>query len=422
MQRALGIIADDFTGALMVAGYLEGAGIHCPVLFRPEGEIPPAAVVMAGTRTRTVPVAEALAELGRFTDAFLQAGCRRVAYKACATFDSTEDGNIGPAADYLADRAGQRPVLMSAGFPRFGTTVHQGYMFYRGRLVSESIKRFDPLTPMSDPDLVRFLGRQTPHRIALLNHAALRSGTDAARTAIEAFAAEGMGHVFLDTTDDGDVETAAEVAASMDRVVVASDPLIIAYATRLGRAMRPGTMPAPRHVDGPTAVLAGSVGPIVLAQLAAFSAEHPCLTLDLLDPAGEERLVSTALDWATRRIGTAPLAISTATGPEGVAAVQAAFGRVEAARRAERILGAVAKRLCDRGVRRFIVAGGETSGAVVDALGITAVRALPDGPLGTGFCVSTGPVPLSLYLKPGKLGADDILLRAVKAMNQGSAR
>lgn len=418
MQRALGIVADDFTGALMVAGYLESAGIHCPVLFSPEAEIPPSAVVIAGTRARTVPVADAMAELGRFADAFDRAGCRRLAYKACATFDSTEDGNIGPAADYLADRAGVRPVLMSAGFPRFGTTVHQGYMFYRGRLVSESIKRFDPLTPMSDPDLVRFLARQTPHRIALLNHAVLRNGVDAAIGAITSFAAEGAGHVFLDTTDDGDVEVATDVAVTMGRVVVASDPLIIAYAIRLGRAEPLEPVPWPRHVEGAAAVLAGSVGPVILAQLAAFSAQYPVLTLDLLDPAGEEGLVSHALDWASCRIGAAPLAISTAAGPEDVAAAQAKFGSAGAARRAERIFGAVARGLRDRGVRRFIVAGGETSGAVVNALDIPSVRALPEGALGTGFCVSPGPVPLSLYLKPGKLGADDILLRAVEDMNR----
>lgn len=417
MQRALGIVADDFTGALMVAGYLEGAGIQCPVLFSPDAEIPPSSVVIVGTRARTMPVAEALAELGRFADAFARAGCKRLAYKACATFDSTEDGNIGPAADYLADRAGIRPVLMSAGFPRFSTTVHQGYMFYRGRLVSESIKRFDPLTPMSDPDLVRFLGRQTPHAIALLNHATLRTGAEATINAIEAFAAEGAGHVFFDTTDDGDVEVAADVAAAMTRVVVASDPLIISYATRLGRAEPMEQAPWPQHIDGPAAVLAGSVGPVILAQLAAFSARHPVLTLDLLDPSGEEGLVSSALDWASGRIGDEPFAISTAAGPEDVAAAQAAFGAIGAARRAERILGAIAKGLRDRGVRRFVVAGGETSGAVVHALDIPAVRALPEGPLGTGFCVSSGPIPLSLYLKPGKLGADDILLRAVEAMD-----
>jgi len=162
-----------------------------------------------------------------------------------------------------------RPVLMSAGFPRFGTTVHQGYMFYRGRLVSESIKRFDPLTPMSDPDLVRFLGRQTPHRIALLNHATLLKGPEAAISAIEAFASEGAGHVLLDTTDDGDVVVSASIAAEMPCVVVASDPLVIAYATRLGRAEASEKVAWPQHVDGPAAVLAGSVGPVVLAQLAA---------------------------------------------------------------------------------------------------------------------------------------------------------
>lgn len=422
MQRALGIVADDFTGALMVAGYLESAGVHCPVLFSPEAEIPPAAVVMAGTRARTVSVEAALDEIGRFAEAFSRAGCPRLAYKACATFDSTEAGNIGPAADYLADRAGLRPVLMSAGFPRFGTTVHQGYMFYRGRLVSESIKRFDPLTPMSDPDLVRFLGRQTPHRIALVNHALLRDGPEATLRAIDALAADGAGHVFFDTTDDDDVAVAAEVAATVPYVVVASDPLIIAYALCLGRAAQQQPPDRPLPVEGPTAVLAGSVGPVILAQLATFATHYPVLTLDLLDPAGEEGLVSQALDWASGRIGAVPLAISTAAGPEAVAAVQATFGPVGAARRAERILGAIARGLRDRDVRRFVVAGGETSGAVVDALGITSVRALPEGPLGTGFCVTPGPVPLSLYLKPGKLGADDILLRAVEMTNTGEKR
>jgi uncharacterized protein YgbK (DUF1537 family) len=417
MQRVLGIVADDFTGALMVAGYLERAGVQCPVIFDPEVDIPSSAIVIAGTRTRTIPVADALSELGRFADAFTRAGCKRLAYKACATFDSTEDGNIGPAADYLAERADVRPVLMSAGFPRFGTTVHQGYMFYRGRLVSESIKRFDPLTPMSDPDLVRFLGRQTPHRIALLNHAALGKGPDAAIDAVETFAAEGAGHILFDTTDDGDVEVAAEVAAAMTRVVVASDPLIIAYAIRLGRVQPSDPAPWPQHVDGPAAVLAGSVGPVILAQLATFSANHPVLKLDLLDPSGEEGLVTKALDWAAGRIGTQPFAISTAAGPDEVAAAQLAFGPVGAARSAERILGAVAKGLRDRGVRRFVVAGGETSGAVVNALDIKSVRALPEGELGTGFCVSPGPTPLSLYLKSGKLGADDILLRAVEVMS-----
>jgi uncharacterized protein YgbK (DUF1537 family) len=411
----LGIIADDFTGALMVAGYLEAAGIHCPVVFDAAAVTGAAPVIIAGTRTRTVPVPEALAQVKRMAKAFLAAGFTRLAYKACASFDSTADGNIGPAADLLADLQGLRPVLVSAGFPRFGSTVHQGYLFYRGRLVSESIKRFDPLTPMPDPDLVRFLGHQTPHRIGLVPHATLRRGREAAAAALDAQTGDGAGHVLFDTTDDDDVEIAADLAASRTCIVAASDPLIIAYATRLapGAATAP---PLPPFGDGPGAVLAGTVGPVILSQLAAFQSAHPVLTLDLLDPRGEAAVIAAALDWAAPLIAKGPFAISTATDQNGVARAQAALGPAGAARRAEHLLGAIAVGLRERGVRRLVVAGGETSGAVVSALGITSVRALPEGPIGTGFCITDGPDPLSLYLKPGKLGADDILLRALDVM------
>lgn len=416
MGTSLGIIADDFTGALMVAGYLEAAGIHCPVVFDPAAVKRDAPVIIAGTRTRTVPVPEALAEVKRMTEAFRRAGYARLAYKACASFDSTADGNIGPAADLLADAQGLRPVFMSAGFPRFGTTVHQGYLFYRGRLVSESIKRFDPLTPMSDPDLVRFLSLQTPHRIGLVAHATLRLGLAAAGAAVETLKAEGTGHVFFDMTDDDDVEVAADLAVAQNVVVAASDPLIIAYALRLARDAAAAPPPPARCGTGPAAVLAGTVGPVILSQLAAFRAVHPVLTLDLVDPRDEVVAIAAALDWAAPMIGVRPFAISTATDQAGVERAQAAFGAAGAARRAEHLLGSIARGLRARGTKRLVVAGGETSGAVVSALGIASVRALAEGPLGTGFCVSDGPDPLSLYLKPGKLGADDILLRALEEM------
>lgn len=418
MQRKLGIVADDFTGAVMVAGYLEAAGIRCPVVFDADAAVPPAPVVIVATRTRTVPVADALFKLERAAAALERAGCRRLAYKACATFDSTAEGNIGPAADFLSERAGGLPVLLSAGFPRLGTTVHRGYLFYRGRLVSESIKRFDPLTPMEDADLARFLARQTPHRLALVDHATLRAGADTALAAVAALTGEGVRHLLLDASDDGDVAASSELACRLASVVVASDPLVIALARKLvgGDAAPPSASPPP-PVAGPAAVLAGSVGPVMLAQLSAFKARHPVLTLDLLEPGGEPALIAQALDWAAPRIGAAPFAVSTAAGPQEVERVQAVLGRLGAARRAENVLGAIARGLYDHGVRRFVVAGGETSGAVVSALGIGLARALPEGPLGTGFCVAEAPVPLALYLKPGKLGADDILLRALAAMD-----
>lgn len=409
MAPAIGIIADDFTGAVMVAGMLEGRGIAAPVLFHPGGATESAGALVAATRSRTVTPAEALAEIAAWHDALTAAGCPRIAYKACASFDSTPQGNIGPAADLLADRAGIHPVLMSAGFPRFGATVHQGYLFYRGRLVSESIKRLDPLTPMEDPDLVRFLGRQTPHPVGLISHLTLRQGRAAAEGALGDLAARGMRHVLLDASDDDDVAVSADIAAASGLPVVASDPLIVELTARLAQQAPPA--PPPNAPGGHTVVLAGSTGPIVLAQLAALAARHPVLTLDLLDPRGAEGLVAQALDWAAAQVG--PYAISTATDAAGLARSQGALGAVGAARLAESVLAGVARGLHAQGRRRFAVAGGETSGAIVAALGLRSARALPEGPLGLGPCVSGGDDPVWLFLKSGKLGSDDILLRAV---------
>lgn len=410
MQSALGIIADDFTGAVMIAGMLEGAGFACPVLFQPEGISGQADVLIAATRCRTRPADEARAEIALWHDTLVDAGCERVAYKACASFDSTTQGNIGPAADMLAARTGRRPVLLSAGFPRFGATVHQGYLFYRNRLVSDSIKRLDPLTPMEDPDLVRFLGRQTKHPVALVSHLTLQGGLEAAAAAVSAHARQGAGHVLLDASDDGDVEISADLARRLDLPVVASDPLIVALAKRLAR---PSAVPAPTPpASGPVAVLAGSTGPVVLAQLAALSATHPVLTLDLLEPGGIDGLVTRALNWAAAQSGS--FAITTATDPDGLARSQSVHGALGAARRAEAVLAAVAAGLRISGHRHFAVAGGETSGAVVAALGLQRARALPEGRLGLGTCLSDADGdPLWLFLKPGKLGAVDVLQQAI---------
>ncbi|MFN4156577.1 MAG: four-carbon acid sugar kinase family protein [Paracoccaceae bacterium] len=412
MAPALGIIADDFTGAVMVAAMLETAGVACPVVFDPAaiGPTETAPVIMVAARSRTVAAAEAIAEVAHIADCLTAAGCTRLAYKACASFDSTDAGNIGPAADLLAARAGRRPVLMSAGFPRFGATVHQGYLFYRGRLVSDSIKRLDPLTPMTDPDLVRFLGLQTPHPLGLIAHGILVEGLDAALVALQGLTDAGMGHVLCDSSDDGDVEVTAKLAVASGLPVVASDPLIVALARHLARG--PAALPLPEQMPGgPVAVLAGSTGPVVLEQLAVLARAHPVLVLDVLDPRGAAALVAETLDWAAQQAGA--FAISTATDASGVARTQAALGSLGAARRAEALLGAVAAGLRDRGQRRFVVAGGETSGAVVAALGIGRARALAEGPLGLGFCLTGGDDPLALFLKPGKLGAADVLARAV---------
>lgn len=415
LEPSIGIIADDYTGALMVACYLEASGIYAPLVFDAEATVAGARVIVAGTRTRLATVEAALADIKAMADALSRAGCSRLVYKTSAGFDSTEHGNIGPAADYLADRQGIRPVVMAAGFPKFNITTHQGYLFYRGRLVSESIKRFDPLTPMSDPDLVRFLSRQTRHGVGLINHIQMREGQQAIALAADGLVGAGNGHIFFDMSDDLDIEIAARFAIERQLVVVASDPFAVEY-TKMLISNRGPQKPAPHHANGPAAVLAGTVGPVILRQLEAFAEVYPVLSLDLLDPREGDAVIADALAWADQHIGDRPFAISTANDAGAAERAQAALGPTGAARKAEYVLASIARALRDRGIRRFVVAGGETSGAVVKALGISAVRAFAEGPIGTGFCVTAGPDPISLFLKPGKHGQDDILLQALHHM------
>ncbi|WP_425406615.1 four-carbon acid sugar kinase family protein [Hwanghaeella sp.] len=416
MGTKFGIVSDDFTGGLLVASYLEEAGIECPVYFDPNAAIEDnctaPAIVIAG-RTRLTPVAEALTETSRALDALDRLGCPSVGYKACASFDATEDGNIGPVADLLADRYGDLPILMSAGFPEFRCTVHFGHLFYRGTLVNESAKKLDPITPMQDPNLVRFLSRQTRTPLGLLTHLDMIDGLDPARRTLQALTAEGYRHVLLDCSDMQDITVSTDLALNR-RAIVASDPLIISLALA-HTAGQGGTAPAPVHSSGPAAVLAGSVGPVAEAQIEAFRAIHPVLTIDLLSDKAEEQQISAALDWSAKQDGH-PLAVTTFADEAGVKAVQAKLGMMEAARKAERILAGIAKGLHAQGVRRFIVSGGETSGSVVSALEIKNVRSFARGPNGGGYCVTAGPDPVSLFLKSGKLGGTDAFLTALDDM------
>ena len=205
MAPVYGVISDDFTGGLLIASYFEEAGLECPVFFSAQAAIQAAPVsapiVVIATRARLVPVFDATALLNEALDALDTLGCATVCYKACASFDSTEEGNIGLAAEMLSERYHQTPMLLSAGFPEFRCTVSMGHLFYQSVLVSESVKRFDPVTPMSDPNLVRFLSRQTRTPLGHVSHLELVKGEAVARRALESEAAKGHRHILLDCTD-----------------------------------------------------------------------------------------------------------------------------------------------------------------------------------------------------------------------------
>lgn len=415
----LAAIADDFTGALEFTSIMVREGFRARMVTRHADtkDIGDIDVVVFALKSRVAPKAEALKGFARAADLIEQAGgARQVFFKYCATFDSTPEGNIGPCADYLADRFGAGFVGFCPAFPDVKRTVYQGHLFHAEQLISQSPKRFDPLTPMKDHNLVRVLQRQTRHRVGLIRHEDLIGGAQGIRARASALEASGVRYAICDAVDNDDLKRLAEV--SIDWPVMTGGATVAEHYPALWRARSPGkaqlhaaTLP---RVDGPVAVLAGSCADQTRDQLDHFERSHPVLRLDLLDVAADPDLIAKGLAWMREKLKDGAIAVAVQSSPEAVAAAQRRFGRKGAGRRGEALLGNIAVELHRAGVRRFVVAGGETSGAVVEAL---KVKALDTGPYlagaGAARAVTRGPDPVSFHLKSGKLGSVDMFSRVV---------
>lgn len=413
----LGIIADDMTGALMVAAYYETAGIKTAVVTEIDAirECKGEAVVIWAGRTRLADPDEARRQITHAADAFDAIECDQVIYKVCASFDSTEQGNVGPAADILRARYNPGSLLFCPGFPKFNATVHQGYLFYRSRLISESVKRYDPATPMSDPDMVRFIGKQTAEPVGLLPHSILLKGGDAAQTHLDALAKAGTCYCVVDSSDDGDVKIAAELARSQPTMVSSDAVLIQLGIDRF--APRPAiTVAPPSPNNGTAAVLVGTVGPIADMQIAVFAEKHPVLTLDLIRDGSIAEMVSKSMQWAQAHHGNQPYLISTAVNDARVKEIQAELGVRGASEKGERLISELASAISELGIDKLVVVGGETSGGVIERLGLQRLRAFPDNGIGTGFCVSEGNEQIRFFFKSGKTGTETVLLDALAVM------
>lgn len=413
----IGIIADDMTGALMVAAYYETAGIRAMVVTEIDAirDCADETIIIWAGRTRLIDPVEACRQADRAAAAFDAVGCDQVIYKVCANFDSTEQGNIGPIADILNVRYKPENLLFCPGFPKFNATVHQGYLFYRSRLVSESVKRYDPATPMSDPDMVRFIGKQTQQPIGLLPHSVLLQGAEAAQAHLDTLAKQGIRYCIVDASDNGDVEIAARLAARQP-TFVSSDATLIQLGLDRFASNPPATVGAPPPTGGTAAVLVGTVGPIADAQIAEFARHYPVLTLDLLSDGSVEDMVERAMAWAEPYHSHQPYLISTAVNDARVKEIQSELGIRGAGEKAELLMSELAAAIVARGVDRLIVVGGETSGGVTTRLGLRRLRAHPDNGISTGFCYSEGSERTAFFFKSGKVGTETVLLDALSVL------
>jgi uncharacterized protein YgbK (DUF1537 family) len=420
MQPIIGVVADDLTGGMETAAMLVAQGVDCGFVTKPAlvQHFANSPAVVVAQKTRVVPAAEAVRKSEDAAQRLLDIGARRLFFKYCATFDSTDDGNIGPVADSLLalTRASHTGFCPSSG--DLARSVFQGHLFVGAQLVSESPKRLDPLTPMTDPNLVRVLQRQSELAVGLLPHNVVRSGPTSRRAYVDDLARQGIRHIILDAIYPEDL--AAIAVLTVDWPLMTGNAPVIRHYPPLWRARgwlddAPPKRPLPA-VESPGVVLAGSCAERTLEQLAAFEQARPVHRIDIASVGSVDVAVEKALGWAGTHLDGGPIAIATSAGPEQVGAAQAKFGRDGAAAFAEAVLGRLAVELHGRGVRRFLVAGGETSGTVVEQLGIDRLRVgAYQGPGIARATTEEGEI-VALSLKSGKLGPVDMFLPTLESM------
>ncbi len=416
MNILLGCIADDFTGATDLANTLVKSGMRTVQLLgvpRAGLHVPDADAVIVALKSRSNPADEAVRmSLGALQ--WLQtAGARQFYFKYCSTFDSTDRGNIGPVADALLDALGEDFTVFNPAFPTNKRTIYQGYLFVGNELLSESGMRHHPLTPMTDPSLVRVLQRQTRHPVGLVPYATLIKGVDAVREALDGLRHSGIRHVVLDSITDEHLFALGEACAGL-KLVTGGSGMAMGLPANFVRAglMRTGQAAQLPRVTGPTAVLAGSCSNATQAQVAQMKRDHDAFELDPIAMAAGRDVAAEALAWVQGRLSERPLLIYSTATPEQVSAVQQELGRERAGELVERTFGRIAQGLVERGVRRLVVAGGETSGAVVSALGVEGLTIGPEIDPGVPWTFGIGEPTLALALKSGNFGGPDFFTRA----------
>jgi uncharacterized protein YgbK (DUF1537 family) len=420
MTLLIGAIADDLTGATDLANTLVRQGMRTVQLIGvPARPVPDDAdAIVIALKTRTIPAPEAVAQSLAALRWLVAAGARQVVFKYCSTFDSTDAGNIGPVADALLDALGETFTVFCPAFPANGRTIYRGYLFVGDVLLSESGMRDHPLTPMRDPNLRRVLSRQTPHKVGLVPLAAVSRGPEAVRAKFARLRAEGCRHAILDAVSDDHLLILGEALADL-KLVTGGSGIALGVPENFRRAGLLKTSQADRlpRAPGAAAVISGSCSTATLAQVASMRRTNPVFDVDPLALAAGEPVVARALEWASPLIGDRPLLVSASAGPDRVRDVQNRLGRGRAGGLVEGALAEIARGLVKRGVRRLVVAGGETSGAVVQALEVTELRIGREIEPGVPWTASLGEPTLALALKSGNFGGEDFFLKAIRCLD-----
>jgi uncharacterized protein YgbK (DUF1537 family) len=418
----LGVIADDFTGASDIANTLakgrpgEGGLRTAQFLGVPQGDgLPEIEAGVVALKSRSIPAADAVHQSLAALRWLLGQGCRQIVFKYCSTFDSTPDGNIGPVAEALAEELSVDGVVACPAFPAAGRTVYQGHLFVHDRLLSESGLENHPLNPMTDPDIRRWLRRQTKYPVGLVAWPAVREGSARIATELRRAAERGERLSIVDAITDDDLVAIGRACIDARLITGGSGVALGLPSNFIAAGKAKGAPPNRIVIEGPDAILAGSCSGATRGQVERHKERHPALALDvdsvMRGETKSDHLVSFLLD----NMGRAPLVYSSAT-PDEVARLQRVHGREHIAGTLDALFAETARKLISGGIRRLVVAGGETSGAVVSALDLGALEIGPEIDPGVPALVSDGSPRIALALKSGNFGSPDFFVKALERL------
>lgn len=421
MTVLLGAIADDFTGATDLANTLVQQGMRVvQVIGVPDADLDITDVdaVVVALKSRMAPPEEAVAWSLAALSWLKSRDVQQVFFKYCSTFDSTEKGNIGPVGDALVAAIEGGISVICPAFPDNGRTIYKGNLFVGELPLSESSMRDHPLTPMRDSNLMRLMSAQSDLKVANINLETVRAGADALRQAMAKLEEDGYAYCVTDAIFNDDLDVIGS-AIQDHRLVTGGSAVARGLPANFRKQDLLGDPVDPDlpQQSGRALVLAGSCSVATRAQIDYVGEKWPCLKLDVDALVDGTQDVTTVLDWAAAQSEDTPLLIYASADPVEVSQMQDKYGVERAGLLVEKTIGeAAASLVASAGFRKIVVAGGETSGAVVEALDIKALRIGPEIDPGVPWTESIGEQPVALALKSGNFGSEDFFVKALEML------
>ena len=411
----LGCIADDFTGATDLANNLVRAGMRVVQTIGVPNAPLSAEVdaVVVALKSRTIAPQDAIDQSLQALQWLQGQGAQQIYFKYCSTFDSTAQGNIGPVTEALMQALQTDFTIATPAFPDNGRTVFKGYLFVGDVLLNESGMQHHPLTPMTDANLVRVMQAQCKSQVGLLSHKTIAQGATAISQEITNLKQQGVRIAIVDAVSNDDLMRLGPALKGMP-LVTAGSGVAIGLPQNFGLLPTPQASVLPK-ASGLQAVVSGSCSQATNRQVAHFKATgRPAFLIDPLHLKGSwEDLVQEALAWAEGHLASGPVLVYSTATPESVQAVQSQLGVEAAGHQVEQALAAIARGLVELGVQQMVVAGGETSGACVQALAIEQLQIGPQIDPGVPWCHAHTPMgSVHITLKSGNFGTDDFFSKA----------